>query len=153
MELADRHTARRIRLRVLSYQFAQKRHQEWDDNWLIVKGHVVDKASRWSFVEPCLATSEATELAEWLGRVALHEVPVAVGGDPDLSFTEPLLAFSVVEYPSADLATVRMQLSRPAFTESKDGWDAYGLDFEMTNGSILEAQTAWLDEIKAFPVR
>jgi hypothetical protein len=76
----------RIALRVLRYQFpGHARDGDRDSNWLTIEGAVERIDDRWSFVDPCLLTSEAAQLVQWLR--ALPESPA------QLDFVEPLLCF------------------------------------------------------------
>jgi hypothetical protein len=43
--------------------------RDYDANWLMVAGEVVNGARSWSFRDPCLLTWEAQELAGWLRSV------------------------------------------------------------------------------------
>ena len=74
---------------------------EWYDlNWLTVAGEVSTPDGSWTFLDPCLLTTDAGRLARWLEEVAAGDVapndPDAEGDvDPDLGFVEPNIAFGV----------------------------------------------------------
>lgn len=76
----------RLALRVLRYAFpGHARVGDMDSNWLTIEGWVERIDDRWSFVDPCLLTSEAAQLVQWLR--ALPESPAQI------DFVEPLLCF------------------------------------------------------------
>ncbi len=78
-----------LELTVLRYQFAGG-DNEWDLNWLIVRGYVVKEDRSWTFEDPCLLASEAWSLRSWLRHVAN---PLAEY--ERLGFIEPNLLFDV----------------------------------------------------------
>jgi hypothetical protein len=92
----------RFDLEIVRYQFPDLEHDEWDSNWLVVSGDVVTPARSWQFVDPCLVTMEAHDLANWLADVG--------SGKPTklrIFFTEPNLSFEVIP---RDSQTVELRL-------------------------------------------
>src|SRR5688572_1216408 len=74
-----------VDLSVVGYQFPSATDQ-WDGNWLTIRGRVAVADREWSFDDPCLLTSEAQELGAWLMRVTNPDAEMH-----PLTFTEPNL--------------------------------------------------------------
>jgi hypothetical protein len=150
-----------VELRPLAYQFPDlpgNGGDDWDANWLVVRGDVRLADGRgWSFVEPCLTTWEARSLGSWLRAVVAGEVEPSASVDEDalLAFAEPNVALSVAAR-SGGSAVVRVHLS----LESRPPW--LGPDVELFHFVVeldlpLPALTAaaddWDRELSAFPAR
>lgn len=156
----------RVELRPLRYQYPELTGDgsgdDWDANWLIIRGDVrLQQGGSWSFEHPCLTTSEARELGSWLRGVVTGAIqPTTFGGDDDehlKAFTEPNLAFSLAARDDAD-AAIRVHLSHEARTPWPVGPADRGLhDFYVVAtvplAEIVRAAGAWEEELSAFPAR
>ncbi|WP_287459282.1 hypothetical protein [Sphingomonas sp.] len=80
-----------LRIDVERYQFPEIANDEWDSNWLIIRGDVDLDGKSWSFRDPCLTTFEVERLADWLDQVSSGEAGQAFCG-----FTEPNLDFELL---------------------------------------------------------
>jgi hypothetical protein len=153
VELADADARLSITLRPIAYQFGPDGSYD-DNNWLVVEGAVVQRRNTWTFAEPCLRTTEAIRLADWLTRVAQHDEPPATGGAPSLTFTEPNIAFTLASY-AGDSAVVRVHLS----LESAPPWEqdadllSFFLEMTVTSDQLRAAAGQWTAESAAFPER
>ncbi|HLP85838.1 MAG TPA: hypothetical protein VK157_15920 [Phycisphaerales bacterium] len=97
----------RFSLRVVGYQFPQaRRNCPYDRNWLILRGEVQCGDSQWTFEDPCLLTSELTELIAWLQK------PPQPGAS--IWFTEPLLLF---EWSESDAGCLLVRLRAEALPD------------------------------------
>lgn len=122
MELTS-HDGANVKLHLIQYQFPDhtppRQDQDWDANWLIVRGDIRTGGSRaWSFQDPCLTTWEAGHLSTWLRDVASAVIPAFPRWDADdegpmAVFTEPVLAFSVQDYAGKN-AVIRVHFSLEA---------------------------------------
>ena len=158
-----------VELRPVRYQFPSIRprvsprkaseERDWDANWLIVRGDVrmVD-GRRWSFEDPCLTTWEASELADWLRRVASGHVPPSPPGDIEKLFTEPNVAFSL-EGRDDGRVRLRVHLSLEALPPwSRDSADrpevlAFFVVVDLSTQELTTAASEWTVELAPFAER
>jgi hypothetical protein len=82
-------TTDHLGLEIVGYQFATAK-DVWDANWLRVHVRASVDGRGWDSIDPCLLTSEVSEIAVWLECLA-DGVDVA-----PLEFLEPELAFELV---------------------------------------------------------
>lgn len=137
-----------LELTVLRYQFAGG-DNEFDLNWLEIRGVVAADGRLWTFEDPCLLTSEARSLGSWLRHVTN---PLA--DYERLTFMEPNLAFDV-SGRTDEMITVRVYFdleARPADLVDADE-DECWIDLELRPELLLHASETWLAELEAYPVR
>jgi hypothetical protein len=134
-----------FKLRVAGYQFPADRVSEWDSDWLQVEGRVSYPKGDWSFLSPCLLTSEASRLVDWLAAVA-------AGGQPSsIEFIEPTLSFGVVTSGSEHVLRVSFELEGcPPW--SPRGQAAY-IEFSVAELDIVGAVRDWRNQLRQFPQR
>jgi len=131
---------------------------DWDANWLIIQGQVVNGEDQWSFRDPCLLTWEARKLAGWLRSVAdgsRRPEPVDPDGEGSglLVFLEPNLAFNLHDR-TPESATVRVYLSLEALPHvTEPEIFEHFVELTMTNEEIAAAVADWEAELGKFPVR
>ncbi len=130
---------------IVSYQFPNNNDDEWDSNWLMVRGHVSLHGREWQFVDPCLTTAEARRLADWLDAIAR-----GVRSPKFCSFTEPNLDF---RRQSNDEIRVSFALeSAPPWAKRGDDWTKHG--FVVPIGPQLADAAAQLrQQLSRFPTR
>ena len=133
-------------LLVLGYEHPDVSEDTWDSNWLVVNGSVATGTVSWRFVEPCVATFELAELAEWLR--SLKQPP------PDASehlFAEPHLAFS---YQPAPQPTLRIRFAHGAAPAGGDnnGHEA-SVEFPLAEIDIDEAVADLRGALIDYPIR
>ena len=158
MDLTDASGLNRVSLQPTGYQFGFVDGDDWDNNWLIIAGAVGTAGEKWSFREPCLLVEEATEIAEWLERIAtgrelLVDAEVNGGRDPLLEFIEPNLAFSA-RFHGEGVAVVRVhfapwsfpadgmsaRLSARLASRGEAGVGPIGDDFQAANSEAVEKE-------------
>ncbi|WP_184764784.1 WapI family immunity protein [Streptomyces griseoloalbus] len=159
MRLTDR--AGGIGLRPLRYQFPVASGDRWDDNWLVIGAEVTTPAANWSFTDSCLLVDEARELSAWLRAVAYGRRPDTKPDPeghlvPDLSFLEPVLAFSQVWWHDGT-GVLRVHLSLEAApprrqNENPDLYQ-YVIDVETDQAELMRAAEEWDQRLARFPLR
>jgi hypothetical protein len=150
-----------VDLRPLRYQFAETHGERFDDNWLVIGGEIATASGAWSFSDPALLTDECAQVSAWLRAVAAGTVPATARDAegllvPDLSFLEPVVAFSVAEYRD-DAWALRVHLS----LEAAPPWrrDAGGDLYQYVVGvhvdekALVSAADQWDAELAQFPPR
>ncbi|WP_242432990.1 hypothetical protein [Streptomyces sp. Root264] len=152
-----------VDLRPVRYQFASVRGDSYDDNWLVIDGTVTTPEGSWSFADPCLLTSEARQVSEWLRAVAAGTVPVTepdAGGElsPDTWFIEPVAAFSLADRSAGGASVIRVHLSleaAPPWQQGADGTDIYQyvVEVRMDAAALLHAADQWDLSLASFPSR
>jgi hypothetical protein len=168
MELFDSHVL--VALAVDGYEFPHRDKGPadawWDRNWLQVRGHVRVAGHSWAFLAPCLLTSEARTLADWLDDVARHRVPAVPEGrlarawsehEGALVFLEPALGFSLQETDGAAFV-VRVHLAHEAADPLLPDDDRLAepppfVRVRLTPQQLIAAADDWRDELRAWPVR
>jgi hypothetical protein len=160
--LRDDSSDRFVSLAISGYEFPGTLDDEYDRNWLMIDGRAKSDDFEWSFLEPILLTSEAMELAEWLGEVARGDA--LVPGSPSGSYhrealptVEPNLVFELIEQNETS-ATIRVFLqleSSPPDLFTGDFPDRWGYFVELTmeRSSFAMASSEWSAEIAKFPPR
>lgn len=83
-------------LSIAGYQFddtGQKLSPFDGFNWLMVKGKIVRPEKSWTFLDPCLTTTELRTLAHWFKKISESPAPRVI------SFMEPNLRFRFDRIP------------------------------------------------------
>lgn len=156
-------TGSRFEISLVGYQFPYDGPptggEDTDANWLLVRGIATSSDGQTSeFVDPCLMTTEARELARWLRAAAAGRIePQANPSEDELwMFVEPNLAWSVESRPKGR-TRIRVHLS----LEAHPAWipdTAQGL-FEtfillgISNAELNLAAAEWERELAAYPLR
>ncbi|KPM56691.1 hypothetical protein ACG83_02030 [Frankia sp. R43] len=162
-----------VELRVVGYQYPATKTGGWDGNWLVIAGVVrAVSGAPWLFVDPCLTTWEARDLARWLReaaadrptgarrlvrwlREAVADRLTGTSGAADrLVFVEPNVGFSVAAR-GRDTLTLRVHLAAEAAPPSPDGrrQAASDLDLSLTAADLQAAAVAWEENLADFPER
>jgi hypothetical protein len=153
-----------IVLQPLRYQFPVASGDRWDDNWLTIGAEVTTPAAGWSFTDSCLLVDEAHELSAWLRAVADGRRPDAKPDTdtdghlvPDLSFLEPVLAFSQVRWHDGT-GVLRVHLSLAAapprrHEEENPGLYQYAVEVETDRARLMRAAEEWDRRLAQFPLR
>ncbi|MER6692209.1 WapI family immunity protein [Streptomyces minutiscleroticus] len=152
-----------VDLRPVRYQFATAQGDPYDDNWLVIDGTVRTPEGSWSFTDPCLLTDEARQVAAWLRAVAAGAVAVTESDaegelSPDLSFIEPLVAFSLADRSEDGTAVMRVHLSLEAAPPWQQGDERadihqYVVRVGMDKAALLHAADEWDLALLALPPR
>jgi len=132
-------------LKILGYQFPHETHDPYDSNWLMISGNVGIKGQSWTFTDPCLLTTEAEALADWLATLVSGSAT-----NEDCGFIEPNLYFRRI---SPDNIRISFSLeSRPPWAE-KDGTETdYGFEVPVTSAFLTVADKL-RHQLKIFPTR
>lgn len=149
-----------VALQVTSYECAGRPVEDdgfdWDANWLMIRGDVWDGFQAWRFHHPCLTTHEARELGRWLRglrRARPLELSDPTPEGPDLDFTEPLLAFTLVAV-ARDVVTVDVSFEAEAWpTPRSPVGSAPVVRLGISQATLDSAIADWDAELVAFPVR
>jgi hypothetical protein len=148
-----------LSLAPLAYEFPEMVPQssdDWDANWLVVRGEVVLADGRsWRFTHPCLATWDVAKLAAFLEDIGAGRLSP---GDPEsdefqLEFTENLVAFELAEL-SADHVEIEVTLAseaRPPWIE--DIHEGYVLSLRSTLAELTQAVESLHRHLERFPHR
>lgn len=165
MELSDTHVL--VALAVDGYEFPHQQKGHWyDRNWLQVRGRVEVAEHSWTFRAPCLLTSEARALADWLDDVAHDRVPAVAderllqawtGRDGALVFLEPALGFTLREADDAS-TVVRVHLAHDAADprlpeEDRRAEPPPFVRVRIARRQLVAAAADWREELRAWPVR
>lgn len=147
-----------VELRPLRYEFGPKERDDWDRNWLVVRGDVhTPDGLRWSFTHPCLTTWEARGLAAWLGAAARGDVaanltPPDEEEDGLQAFTEPNLAVSVAAV-ATDQVGLRLHLPLESAPPGHPQGEPFHLVLQLSAEDLQQAAEAWKRELEPFPER
>ncbi|MET0590765.1 MAG: hypothetical protein ABWZ77_06275, partial [Naasia sp.] len=94
MRITDAETGDFIDLSPVRFEFPETTGDEYDDNWLVIRGEVLRGGAAWAAEDPALLVSEAQELVRWLTAISTgDDAPVADG----IEFFEPTLAVALVD--------------------------------------------------------
>lgn len=166
MRIEDIDRGMAVELEVVGYQFPDYRpprgqsFDEWDANWLQVRGRIASPEISWSFLDPCLTTGEARELGEWLTRAALGELDPAT--DPGLGgrgagfFVEPNLSVRIESATTAGVSLVwsfSQESTRPGAPESERFGDGTEVRVTVEPETLSRAAQGWKDDLRRFPAR
>lgn len=142
---------RYVDLKTVSYEHPERSGDEWDDNWLVIHGHVRADGLRWHFWDACLLVDEAEELGQWLLRAAHEDVP-------PLEFTEPNLALEVVDRdPAHHVVTITITFRAESFPPGVNDdvrWNlGRAVTLHLTMAVLISAGHEWLAYLERFPRR
>jgi hypothetical protein len=134
----------KLELSVVRYQFPQITEGS-DSNWLMVRGIVTLDGRTWMFQDPCLTTTEAIGLANWLEAVSQ-----GLGAKSEVFFTEPNLEFYKVGETSIRVAFALE--CAPPWAKQGDDWRLHG--FEIAIGvQVAQAASQLREQLARFPKR
>ena len=143
MKLAGQNSS--LDLIIVGYQFRHITGDEWDSNWLLVKGIACLDGRKWEFVDPCLTTFEAQRLANWLEATAQFE-----NTSRHCDFVEPNLQISRRQQKFVRISFALE--SQPPWADGEDDWDKHG--FEVPVGpELLVAAKQLREQLRQFPKR
>src|SRR5215467_1062956 len=132
-----------------------------DLNWLQVSGNIIPaEGTAWAFADPCLTTSEARELGDWLRQVAAGIEPPFRGYRDSqgwLTFIEPNLGF-ILEDRTAGRARITVEFTG----EVKPPWfrdgpvhapNTYLVRLDASADEVAQAAESWMHDLVEFPER
>ena len=114
----------------------------------------------WAFRQPCLDTSEARELGDWLRGVAAGTEPPFRGiREPGgwLVFTEPNLGFTLEER-TVGRVRIRVEftgeVTPPRFGDGPEhAPNSYLVDLNPSAEEMAQAAESWMHDLAEFPER
>jgi hypothetical protein len=121
-----------------------------DNNWLFIRGRLETLRGTWDFLEPCLETGEARELAGWLRAAASSD---SLG---TLGFTEPVIEFESAT-PDKNQADVKVVVNfalegRPPWSTA-ERFDQAPVEFVFSRGALAHAAEELERELLIYPER
>ncbi|GAA4881905.1 WapI family immunity protein [Kitasatospora terrestris] len=157
MILAD--DAHYLQLSPVRYQFPTPMGNEFDDNWLIVRGDVTTPGGSWGFADPAMLRFEAEGVPRWLRAVADGRVPVTAADDEDgrVEFLEPVLGFSLAARDER-AAVVRVHFAlaaAPPWAEEHEqtALPSAVVEIRCTDRMLRAAADEWARELARLPER
>jgi hypothetical protein len=138
-----------LALQIVNYQFSQAKalNYNWDRNWLRVSCDVTSPVGHWQFIEPCLLTWEAKQLADWLDNIPPSNCP------NDIDFTEPLLHFDCL----GPLDEINFRLEVEFRLEALPRWakedEEYCIEIAVSGEQLHSAAAALRADLCRFPQR
>jgi hypothetical protein len=131
---------------------------DWDANWLSVAGDLrLPDGRSHSFLDPCLTTWEARELATWLAAVAAGIAsPAEDQSLPALTFTEPCVAFGLADGGGGPIGLrvyLSLEAEPPFVVAGQKGMFTNYVPFPATETAVLRAAGELSSELSAYPVR
>lgn len=144
-----------LALSVVGYQFPDADDLRIRYSWHMVNGTATENEVVWHFRWQALTCDESERVGPWLRSVAaaITDVPEQIADHPlRLEFTEPNLAFEVVEFqPGSALLRVKLDLE---FHRDRAHWragDPYLLDLAVASTQLVDAANEWDKEIARYP--
>jgi hypothetical protein len=136
-----------LELSVTGYQFPDAADRGKRFSWHMVEGAGYAPRGRWHFRYPALTCDETPRISTWLRNAAMNV------DQPELSFTEPNLAFGVVGR-SADDVTLNVELDlefSPPWQSHHSAGDPFVLTIRVPRQGLVVAADAWDQETAPFP--
>lgn len=148
-------------LRPTGYQFPAAT-DGFDAQWLMTTGQITLNGRGWSFTDPCLRISEAHKLTSWLhaaaaGHLRPRQLPADPGEEwePDLSFTEPVVAFSLGSGSPGFVLRVNASLEAASpwiCEEQRFPW-GHAVDLQLSAPQLEQAASEWSSDLRDLPHR
>lgn len=143
-----------VELRLDGYEFGMSSKgvaNDWDANWLYVRGHARWLGEKWSFRDPCLTTWEAREFLGLLRSASLFHQ-----GPRTLEFTEPNLAFTLDQDTRGGSTLVVMlsyEAAPPSLSLDERSYEGIPLSFQLSRAALAAAADDWERELATHPPR
>lgn len=149
-----------VELEPLKWQFPADAG-EWDDRWLVIRGHIDLGNRNWSFTDPCLLMTDARELARWLhaasdGRIGVSRCDSDGEPEPDLLFLEPALGFSVAGYQQTGTVVCihfAAEAAPPWLRPAGPHHARFVVKLAVRAGELAAAASDWTEQLNALPAR
>lgn len=149
-----------LELSVTGYQFPLAPDPRLRYSWHTIWGRACTAHETWDFHGPALTCDESVRLTSWLRRAA-DEIDLAGLAErvpPVLlqeRFTEPNLAFDLVDVRSAQDASLRVDLDlefrAPSNRRARGAGSPSTLQLRTSAQQLRLAATDWSDEVARFP--
>ena len=136
-----------LELWIAGYQFPEIT-DDWDANWLMVAGEVRHPRGAWSFIDPCLTTTELGSLVAWLELVVRGE-----SAQSPLHPMEQCLQFHHVLGPDPDIEVRLAHGCAPPWSKTEGSDEDVALRFPLTASNAEEWIQAGRELQRQFPER
>ena len=135
---------------IVSYQFPDLPHADYDSNWLLIKIDVRHPRGSWSTIDPSLLTYEVESLAEWFEKVRKGEKV-----ETDIDFVEPNLSFQLYSDLQGNYLRVYFELeSRPSWaTSDAAGMRDLWIQFPLADLNLLDVAASLRHQLALYPQR
>lgn len=132
---------------VTGYQFPDAADPGQRFSWHMVEGAGRTSLGRWQFRYPALTCDETSRVSAWLRDAATD------AGQPELSFTEPNLAFRVADRFSDDvLLRIELDLEfSPPWDRRRSAGNPFIIAACVPRQVLVAAADAWDQEAAPFP--
>lgn len=148
MRLQSTDRTKSFDLTIVRYQFPELENDEWDSNGLVISGHVVTGVRSWNFVDPCMLTMEAHDLANWLA-----EASTGTPAKERIFFTEPNLSFEFIG-ADAQSAQIRVYFALESLPPKVDAEiDEFFEPLQIGRDELAQAARELCKSLSRFPVR
>ena len=163
MEIRNGETEGFLSLSPVGYQFPDITDDQWDSNWLMIRGTARTPDEEWTFEDPAMTVHEAVGLGVWLHDVAAGRATL-IEDDEDSHVwrgatqnLEPNIGLGLVQ-STEDSATLRVFLwaeSGPPSVQRDDQLSDMEFFFDLTTSraAIERAAEEWDSELVKFPER
>jgi hypothetical protein len=141
-----------VELEVVGYQFGAGERREtndWDANWLIIKGTVNSQGETWNFRDPCLTTWEARELLQFLKDASNGRIL-------SIDFTEPNLSITSegeTEGETEVTLTFRGEAAPPSIADDQRWHAGRQVKMRVPQPVMEVAVRDWSGALNDFPAR
>lgn len=144
MKISDKNNS--LDMTIARYEFPDDTTDEYASNWLVVQLLVYETKGSWVTESSCLLTYEARSLAGWLNQINKGNLQTK-----EVSFLEPILAFSVVESNQEKILRVHLfDNVRPVWAV---GEDEYLIDFALSEIDLKSASDDLRKQLEKYPQR
>jgi hypothetical protein len=136
-----------LEVRVTGYQFPDAADPGKRFSWHMVEGAGHTPRGRWQVRYPALTCDETPRVSAWLRDAAID------AGQPELSFTEPNLAFRVADrFLDQVVLSIELDLEfSPPWERRRSAGDPFSLAIRVPRQGLVAAADAWDQEAAPFP--
>jgi hypothetical protein len=138
-----------VELKITNYQYPDFNDGDWDGNWLNIYLNVKSKVGHWQTFDSSLTTWDVQRLINWFDSLS-NNTQVDT---KDIGFTEPNLAFELLDRFDKDNKTFRIKFdleSRPLSTQDDK---EYFVDFIADNNELKRITSDLKKELDKYPER
>src|SRR3954451_15320031 len=163
VRVEDAWSSTSVELEPVGYQFPSytptpgEMYDEWDANWLRIRGKISTSEITRSFTDPCLTTAEAAELEVWLRAVAAGKLrPSDTRRGSAVRFLEPNVWVRLAK-TDGQLHTLTWFFSQESSPPGADDdlrfGDGHPVDTALSTDAVIRAADEWASDRARFPER
>lgn len=138
-----------VELKIINYQYPEINDKDWDGNWLNIYINVKSQFGNWQTTDPSLTTWEVIQLIEWFDDLSINKKPKW----KDQEFTEPNLAFYVLNLETDDYKTIRISFNLECRPQNATDEIDYFVDVHANNNELKRISNDLRKELEKYPVR